>query len=139
MEKADKIIQFKKKAPEIIRKKVEAYDNPLDDMTLHSSTQKSKYFTRESDVLLLVLTDKIGYGKWREIQQAIRKDIRGRFDHLLLSRSEIELQRRVDILVKSMEKEDNVVVKKSTPIDELTEMFAKALNELREQDAILIA
>jgi len=38
MEKADKIIQFKKKAPEIIRKKVQAYENPADDMLLHHST-----------------------------------------------------------------------------------------------------
>jgi hypothetical protein len=57
MEKADKIIQFKRKAPHIIREKVQSYDNPMDDMTLHSSTQKSKYFSKDSDILLLMLTD----------------------------------------------------------------------------------
>jgi len=60
-------------------------------MLLHQSTQKSKYFSKESDILLLCITDKIGYGKWREIQQAIRRDLRSRFDHLFLSRSELDL------------------------------------------------
>jgi hypothetical protein len=32
-----------------------------------------------------------------------------RFDHLLMSRSEVELQRRVDILVKTIEKEGEQV------------------------------
>jgi hypothetical protein len=68
MEKADKIIQFKRKAPLIIKEKVQAYDNPMDEMTLHSSTQKSKYFSKDSDILLLMITDQIGYGKWREIK-----------------------------------------------------------------------
>ena len=38
MEKADKIIQFKKKAPLIIRKKIEAYEFPYEEMVLHQST-----------------------------------------------------------------------------------------------------
>lgn len=84
-------------------------------MQLHQSTQKSKYFSRESDILLLVITDQIGYGKWREIKQAIRRDLRSKFDHLFLSRSELDLQRRVDILVKGLEKEDlSIVASKPT-------------------------
>lgn len=51
MEKADKVLQFKRKAPEIIRRKVR--DIPAEEVVLHQSTQKSKYFSRESDVLLL--------------------------------------------------------------------------------------
>ena len=67
--------------------------------------QKSKYFSREADILLLCLTHEIGYGKWSQIKHAIRRDNRVRFDHLLMSRNEVELQRRVDILVKTIEKE----------------------------------
>jgi len=44
-------------APEIIRRKVAYYEYPADDMVLPQSTQKSKYFTKESDVLLLVIAD----------------------------------------------------------------------------------
>lgn len=32
MEKAEKMLSFKQKAPEIIRNKVMAYENPLDEM-----------------------------------------------------------------------------------------------------------
>ena len=38
-------------------------------------------------------------------RDAIRRDGRVRFDHLLMSRNEVELQRRVDVLVKTIEKE----------------------------------
>lgn len=55
---------------------------------------------------MLVLTHQYGYGRWRDIKRAIRRDARFRFDHLFLSRNEQELQRRVDILVKALEKED---------------------------------
>jgi len=72
------------------------------------STQKSKYFTKESDIVLLCLTHKNGYGNWTEIKRAIRRDPRCRFDHLFMSRNESELQKRVDILVKALEKEFEV-------------------------------
>lgn len=67
--------------------------------------QKSKYFSREADIVLLCLTHEHGYGKWTEIKHALRRDPRVRFDHLVMSRSVQELQKRVDILVKSIEKE----------------------------------
>ena len=90
MQKADKILQFKTKAPEIIKSKVMAYENPLDEMIIYQ-TQKSKYFSKDSDIILLVLTHQFGYGKWREIKKAIRRDSRFRFDHLFLSRNEQEI------------------------------------------------
>jgi len=82
-----------------------AYENPLDEMVIYA-TQKSKYFSKDSDITLICLTNKFGYGKWREIKKAIRRDPRCRFDHLFLSRNEQELQRRVDILIKALEKEE---------------------------------
>lgn len=107
MEKAEKIIAFKNKAPIIIKNKVTAYEYPLDEMQI-LQTQKSKYFNRDSDIILLCLTNKLGYGNWRAIKQAIRRDPSCRYDHLFLSRSEIDLQRRVDILVKACEKEEEI-------------------------------
>lgn len=67
--------------------------------------QKSKYFSKEADIVLLCLTHEHGYGNWNKIKHAAKRDIRCRFDHLFMSRSEQELQKRVDILVKSLEKE----------------------------------
>jgi len=111
MEKAQKMIAFKQKAPEIIKNKVMAYENPLDEMVIYA-TQKSKYFSKDSDIILICLTHKFGYGKWREIKKAIRRDSRCKFDHLFLSRNEQELQKRVDILIKALEKEEQLNKKK---------------------------
>ena len=104
LEKCDSLHNFKKTAPLLIKTKVTALERPLDEMVINP-IQKSKYFSREADILLLCLTHEIGYGKWQQIKHAIRRDNRVRFDHLLMSRNEVELQRRVDILVKTIEKE----------------------------------
>ncbi len=104
LEKCNSLHNFKKTAPLLIKTKVTALERPLDEMVINP-IQKSKYFSREADILLLCLTHEIGYGKWSHIKHAIRRDNRVRFDHLLMSRNEVELQRRVDILVKTIEKE----------------------------------
>lgn len=104
LEKCNSVHNFKKTAPLLIKTKVTALERPLDEMVINP-IQKSKYFSREADILLLCLTHEIGYGKWSQIKHAIRRDNRVRFDHLLMSRNEVELQRRVDILVKTIEKE----------------------------------
>lgn len=54
---------------------------------------------------MLVLTDRLGYGKWAEIKRQIRRESRYRFDHLFLSRSEEEIKKRVVYLVQMIEKE----------------------------------
>jgi SWI/SNF-related matrix-associated actin-dependent regulator of chromatin subfamily A member 5 len=111
LEKAEKTLSFKSKAPELIKNKVILYENPIDEMMIYA-TQKSKYFSKESDIILLCLTNIHGYGNWREIKKAIRRDPRCRFDHLFISRNESEIARRVDILVKALEKEDLLNKKK---------------------------
>ena len=74
--------------------------------------QKSKYFSKEADIVLLCLTHEHGYGNWSAIKHAARRDTRTRFDHLFMSRSEQELSKRVDILVKSLEKENQDAARK---------------------------
>ena len=74
-------------------------------MNLIHATQKSKFFTKETDSLLLLVTDKIGYGKWQEIKKALKRETRCRFDHLFLSRNEEDLKKRVIYLIQSIEKE----------------------------------
>lgn len=82
---------------------------------------------------MLCLTHEYGYGKWTEIKHAIRRDGRVRFDHLLMSRNEQELQRRVDILVKTIEKEienEQKTEKKAINVDarEDSEMLSESDN-----------
>ena len=87
------------RAPHIIRQKVKQYQNVLDDMNLACATQKSKFHTRESDIILLCLTDKLGFGNWLEIKKALRRENRCRFDNLLVSRTDDEIKKRVTYLV----------------------------------------
>lgn len=51
------------------------------------------------------MTDKHSYGEWRKIKNSLRIHPLCWFDHLLLSRNEQELQKRVDVIVKTLEKE----------------------------------
>jgi len=55
--KAQKNVHFNMQAPSILRNKVSQYENPLEQMNLHFATQKSKFFSKESDILLICLTD----------------------------------------------------------------------------------
>ena len=81
-----------------------AYERPVEEMVINNA-QKSKYFSKEADIALLCVTHEQGYGNWSAIKYAIRRDTRVRFDHLFMSRNESELQKRVDLLVKALEKE----------------------------------
>lgn len=61
--------------------------------------------------------------------------MRSRFDHLFLSRSEIELQRRVDTLIKGIEKEEVKQDKKqSLPFDDIADQMRQVMQEFRELD-----
>lgn len=85
-------------------------------MNFAAATQKSKFFTRESDNYLLLITNKIGFGNWAKIKQAIRRENKFRLDHLFVSRSEEELKKRVIYLVQTIEKEEEDLAKSKTKV-----------------------
>ena len=70
IEQTAKKLEHQQKAPAIIRMKVAACQNPEEEMKL-SNVQKSKYYTPESDIVLLIMTDKYQYGEWRKIKNAL--------------------------------------------------------------------
>ena len=76
------------------------------------ATQKSKFFSKETDIILLCLADKYGYGNWQDIKKALRREQRCRFEHIFISRSEEELKKRIIYLVQSLEKEQEEAEKK---------------------------
>lgn len=51
------------------------------------------------------MIEKLGYGKWEELKVEIRKAWQFRFDWYLKSRTPQELQKRVESLVRLIEKE----------------------------------
>ena len=105
LDRAEAVHSFKRQAPQLIKQKVTAYERPVEEMVINV-VQKSKYFSKEADIVLLCLTHEHGYGNWQKIKHALKRDTRCRFDHLFMSRTVQELQKRVDILVKSLEKEN---------------------------------
>ena len=107
--KAQKNLSFNMRAPSIIKNKLEKYKHPVEDMVLSQATQKSKFFCKESDNILIYLTHKIGFGNWLEIKKAVRREQRSRYDHLFISRNEDELKKRVIYLVQSLDKEEELL------------------------------
>lgn len=87
LDRAESLHNFKKNAPLLIAEKVKAYERPLEEMVINV-VQKSKYFSKEADIVLLVNTAEHGYGNWAAIKYAMRRDLRCRFDHMLMSRTE---------------------------------------------------
>lgn len=104
----------------MIKQKIDQYANPYEDMNLTFATQKSKFFSKETDVILLCLADKYGYGNWQEIKKALRREQRCRFEHIFISRSEEELKKRIIYLVQSLEKEQEEAEKKPEKIQNTT-------------------
>jgi SWI/SNF-related matrix-associated actin-dependent regulator of chromatin subfamily A member 5 len=66
----------------------------------------------EEDAFLLCMTHQLGYGNWDELKAEIRKAWQFRFDWYLKSRSALELNRRVDILIRMIEKENEELGRK---------------------------
>lgn len=94
------------RAPGLIKNKLKTVEDPYDDLQLPHATQKSKFFNRETDILLLVLTNRLGFGNWSKLKKAVCRESRCRMDHLFTSRSEEELKKRVIYLVQCLDKEE---------------------------------
>lgn len=105
-EKAAKISQQKK----MLRKKLEMYRVPLQQMKLNYSvsTTNKKIYTEEEDRFLLVMLDKFGLDA-ENLHEQIRDEIREsplfRFDWFFLSRTSLEISRRCNTLILTVQRE----------------------------------
>lgn len=63
LDRAHSLHSFKKQAPLLIQQKILAYERPIEEMVI-CGAQKSKYFSKEADVVLLLITNEQGYGNW---------------------------------------------------------------------------
>ena len=54
---------------------------------------------------LIYITNKYGYGNWDDIMKSIKTSEDLLFNYFLKSRNKIEIQKRIDYLVKIIEKE----------------------------------
>ena len=62
-------------------------------------------FTYEDDQYLIYVTNKYGYGNWEDIMKDLKTSEDLLFNYYLKSRNKAEIQKRVDYLVKILERE----------------------------------
>lgn len=92
--------------------KVARYKDPFKQLKIVYGQGKGKSYTTEEDVFLCCMTHQLGYGQWEELKAEIRKSWQFRFDWYLKSRTPQELNRRVDILIRLIEKENEELQEK---------------------------
>lgn len=73
---------------------------------------KGRAYTEEEDAFLLFMMHKHGYGAAERIRMEIRRAWQFRFDWYFKSRTAQEIQKRCELLIKLVEKENELVVKK---------------------------
>jgi len=90
---------------QIIETKLNNYQNPWRDLKFNYGPSKGKAYNEDEDRFMLCMTHKLGYGAWDELKAAIRSSWLFRFDWFIKSRTPQELGRRVDTLIRLIEKE----------------------------------
>ncbi|SPR01727.1 unnamed protein product (mitochondrion) [Plasmodiophora brassicae] len=89
----------------IERKLNQCRPDPMSQLEFKYGAQhKGKGYTELNDRYLLVKTGEFGYGEWDRLHVSIRTSPLFLFDYFFKSRSPQELGRRVDILVRLIEK-----------------------------------
>jgi SWI/SNF-related matrix-associated actin-dependent regulator of chromatin subfamily A member 5 len=117
IEKKEKIEKQKEASCRVIKKKISQSDDCYESIKiLYPSNSKQSEFSNEEDQFLIYLTYHYGYGNWDDIIRAIRLSDDFMFNYYMKSRDKTEIQKRVDYLVKVLEKEyvtADVIVNKS--------------------------
>jgi len=111
IEKKEKLERQKQQSSNLIAKKCKNIENGNYEeikIAFPTNNHQSEY-TYEEDQYLLYLTNKYGYGNWDQIMKTIKTSEDLLFNYFLKSRNKIEIQKRIDYLVKIIEKEFGIV------------------------------
>ena len=109
IEKKEKMEKQKQQSSMLIAKKCQGIDEGEYEeikIAFPTNNHQSEY-TYEEDQYLIYITNKYGYGNWDEIMKKIKTSEDLLFNYFLKSRIKIEIQKRIDYLVKIIEKELN--------------------------------
>lgn len=89
--------------------KVDRYKDPWKELDVVYTGSKSKTFIDEEDRWLVCMTNKLGYGRFEHLKVEVRKAWQFRFNWWIKSRTPLELKRRVDALIRMIEKENEEI------------------------------
>lgn len=112
IEKGEAKIRRIDEMTEALKAKTSRYKNPWRELKVVYGQNKGKAYTEEEDQFLICMAHKLGYGRWDELKTEIRKAWQFRFDWFIKSRTPQELNRRVDTLIRLIEKENQEVEEK---------------------------
>ena len=119
---------------ELLLRKIATYTNPFFDFKLRypPSTNNKRIFSEEEDRFLLMAVAKYGIQR-TDIYDIIRDEIRNcplfEFDFFFLSRTPLELSRRIYTLLQCVEKEANQPVKETKKTDDKKTKAKKATKD----------
>ena len=107
IEKKEKLEKQKQQSSMLIAKKCQDIeDGEYEDIKIAFPTNNHQSeYTYEEDQYLIYITNKFGYGNWDDIMKTIKTSEDLLFNYFLKSRNKIEIQKRIDYLVKIIEKE----------------------------------
>lgn len=113
-----------------IQLKIDRYNDPWKELDLMYANNRSKTFIDEEDRWLVCMTNKIGYGRWEDIKLEVRKAWQFRFNWWFKSRTPIELRRRVDVLIRLIEKENEEIAEAEKMLEKRRKNSAKRRESL---------
>uniref|UniRef100_A0A7S2WPA6 Uncharacterized protein n=2 Tax=Rhizochromulina marina TaxID=1034831 RepID=A0A7S2WPA6_9STRA len=119
IERGEKKIARHQEIRDALESKVSRYEVPFMQLTMNygaggAGGARGKIWTEEEDAFLVCMMHRHGYGQWDRIRQEIRRAWQFKFDWFFKSRNSSELQRRCDILLRCIERENEELAKKST-------------------------
>lgn len=113
IEKGEKKIQRQAEIKNALNLKVARHaPNPFQTLTVTyagvggGGGVRGKIWSEEEDAYLVCMMHRHGYGQWERIRQEIRRAWQFKFDWFIKSRNAAELQRRGDVLLRCIEKEN---------------------------------
>ncbi|KAJ8908028.1 hypothetical protein NDN08_008125 [Rhodosorus marinus] len=110
IEEGEARIARRKEIERSLHIKVDRYDEPVKELEIPYSGNKGRQFIEEEDRWLILAVNRLGYGRWEELKAEVRRSPEFRFNWFIKSRTAVELKRRLDILVRVIEKENEEII-----------------------------
>jgi len=128
IEKGEASIQSKNQARDLINNKCTSYRNAKEEMEFnptHYNKSRSKFYSSDHDKFLVYISHLEGYGNWEKIRRKIKEEPLFRFDHFFKSRTEPDLNKRMQSLLKVLEKEKETAATNSQKTEDTSTRAAK--------------
>jgi len=107
VEKGEKKLQRSEEIKTALAEKIGRAPKPYECLPLNYGASRGKVWTEEEDAFLVNMMHLYGYGNWERIRVEIRNAWQFNFDWFFKSRNAQELQRRADLLIRIVEKEND--------------------------------